>query len=253
MKNLPKLHILDRPRAEERVAIHFGGNVEYLLDLTRSCIPLELEQTKIFLSLKVGDPVIGGEKSLILVDIRDRISKPSPEGFMDLKLQVVDESGYISTLRIFPYTSFESFFTTSLHAANFNVTTANHMVESGKHFVIVCDNFNHLEEKSRTLVTGFPSEDAAIDYAEKRANDCICYLSVISRSIDDLKDCWVMFGEEIFVGAGRGDSYSNVTSTQLFKLLIEGPVSNNRNWVELNSRYDLCVQALPDLMSVLVQ
>lgn len=93
--------------------------------------------------------------------------------------------------------------------------------------VLVIDMFHYGEDQD-SLVDGFPTEEAAAEYARARTWDSVEALRMPNQTHDELRDRWLTFGEDALVLNG---SYKGYDELEHFVDQIASP--SQRDWAKL--------------------
>lgn len=103
-------------------------------------------------------------------------------------------------------------------------------VRSKGYSVLVLDNFHFTDEDEEITVSGFPTLEAAREYARRRTRDSVEEFREKSTSESNLYELWSMFGESCVV---IGGDYAGSSEVRFF---ISNPASaEERDWTALES------------------
>jgi hypothetical protein len=227
---------VDEYRVNERITVHFDGHAEQMLDYLRTCIPVsDVEAIEKFLRWDVGDVLTFEGQSQRLIGVNNRFAVPSPEGYVDLKLLLQDcQTGFISTLRVIHVGVIDSQLAGWTKSSVMDAIEAINHLTTPTFFVVVADNFNHRDDRSLTVIHGFPNFDVAVQYAKSRSRELIRRLSRLCHSFADLKLTWIMLGEEMTAASSGDDHRIHFTIEELSSHLVEAPVEKpTYDWTNL--------------------
>ena len=110
----------------------------------------------------------------------------------------------------------------------------------GTHAVLVIDMF-HYDEESEVVVEGFPTLEAAREYARRRTRDSVEGLREPGQSHEELRQMWSAFGEDaIVLGREFSRSYAGFSELDYF---IANPASpEESDWVGLGRELGVTVK-----------
>ena len=238
-----KCPLMGRARALEKARVHYGGDVSLLVDLARNALVFQSLD-----DLNAAVDAIGSRHKI--VRIRDRIAEPTEMGYRDIALNVRTSNDQIATMRLLPGPILEAKSQgPKLYAESQSILAAaqrrgRSSAEAGESYAVgVLDMFNYMDEKGAMLVDGFPSAEIAKEYARRRMRDSVEELRAANQSREELKQLWLVFGEDSFVvGDERGDAYYGFADLDFF---IDHPASTaERDWLELEKRLPVHTEPL---------
>ena len=168
MVQVAKPPLLSRERALEKMNAHHGGDPDKLTDIVRSATLFDRHED-------LYGALEDYQTESDVVDVQDRIAKPTPMGYGDVRLYIRTSSGQISTVRLLldpivegkagAHKLYEELLY-GLALADFHDSKSNN---GGA--VLAIDMFNYMDDDSVTLITGFPSLTDAHEYARRRTRD----------------------------------------------------------------------------------
>jgi hypothetical protein len=79
--------------------------------------------------------------------------------------------------------------------------------------VVIIDRFHFMNEDEEIIKSGFPTLEAARDYARRVTRDSVEGFREQSKSESDLRELWSMFGED---GLVIGDGYAGSSELDFF-------------------------------------
>ncbi len=238
-----KSPVMGRPRALEKIRVHYGGDISLLLDLVRSAMVFQSLD-----DLNAGLDAIGSRHEI--VRIRDRIAEPTEMGYRDIALDVRMSNDHIVAMRLLPASILEAKSQAhKLYAEQQAILAAaqrrgRSSADAGESYAVaVLDMFNYMDEEGAMLVDGFPSAEIAKDYARRRVRDSLEALRAANQSPAELKQLWFVFGEDSLVVGGQGsDAYYGFAELDFF---IDHPASTaERDWMELEQRFPVLSEPL---------
>jgi hypothetical protein len=98
--------------------------------------------------------------------------------------------------------------------------------------VLVIDMAHYADGGSEILISGFPTREEAIDYARRRVRDSIEELRKAHQSSEELRQLWLLFGEDVLV---TGDpAYS--TASDLPDFFAHAASAEERDWRAIEKR-----------------
>ncbi|GAB4527492.1 MAG: hypothetical protein Fur0018_13150 [Anaerolineales bacterium] len=101
--------------------------------------------------------------------------------------------------------------------------------------VIVCDLFHDLDPDHEQVVSGFPSAEAAIEYARRRLRSSIEEMRTPGITPEALREQWRTFGEDCRVIGPQGVVYT--ASQDLARFLAEPASPEACDWVGWRRRF----------------
>lgn len=73
--------------------------------------------------------------------------------------------------------------------------------------VLIIDMAHYREPDGESTISGFATEEEAIDYARRRVRDSLAELRKPNQSKEELRQLWAIYGEDVWVvGAGYAAS-----------------------------------------------
>ena len=102
---------------------------------------------------------------------------------------------------------------------------------AGSIAVLVMDMFHYRDPEHETIVEGFPSLEAATEYARRRTRDSLEVCRENDQSKEELKRAWYAFGEACLVIGG------DYAGSHELDFSIDNPASaEDRCWMGLAQR-----------------
>jgi hypothetical protein len=243
-------HSIDVERARERAEVHFNGNSSLVLDYLRLVTVFDTRQQY----EKFRDKFVEMERTQRESEEpevrgwRDRIFSPHTNGYEDYKVLLE-----MSSPQPFIYTS--RFVSAKMLQRQYEVLPvekymlhwfAKMRVPRNSHFVVVQDNFNWNDERSTMLISGFPTDDDAMEYMQLRMSDCLQQFRKLVICADELRTIWTLFGDCLVYGGINTRGELVKASPNLYGSILEcGSDLSRTDWVKFASQFDLKYESIP--------
>jgi hypothetical protein len=188
--------VRDRMRTQLKVLRAYGSDASRTVDIVRAGV-LVRDIDELYATLYLIDErsdALGYE----IVAFRDRIRKPTPNGYRDMMLHIRLQSGFIVAIQI----QLSAILAAKAQAHPLYVEAQRIRTRARArvgYSVLICDLFNYQLEEEEFLLEGFPSLDQARKVACRWVRDSVEEFRGKCRTPDEHRLLWSLFGEDAIV------------------------------------------------------